>query len=301
MKKFIQHSILWAVLLIGSMLVVFLSVDGTSDPFYLKFTTPKQSGLVLGSSIAGLAVNPSVLKENGVESPIYNYAFAAPLSPYGPSYLRAIKAKLDPKTKNGIFIITVEPLAISSDAVDPNDTLYFEEREGFLGKLSSFNSNPNFDYLLNHYNDYNFKFLWNKSVATLEDTGWMDVNIPKADYTKEDQIEIDDFKRTLDLYQFSETRLNFLKKTIAYLEDYGDVYLVRLPKHEKYIAVENEFMPQFEEKLDEISKQFNIPYLSMAPNGGDFDYYDGVHVGNESSEKVSKIIANFITSKKQPL
>lgn len=276
---------------------MYLSVDEKSDPLYFKFTSAKQSGLILGSSIAGQAINPDVLESEGV-APVYNYAFTAPLSPFGPSYLRAIKGKLKPSTKDGIFIITVEPLAISSDATDPNDSLLFEERNYSLGKLSSFSSNPNLEYLVHYYNDYNLKLLWNKSVLSLQDNGWLKVDLPKKLWDVETRIVDGHYKNKLGLYQFSKTRLDYLKKTITYLKSHGDVYLVRLPVHEKYIAMDKEYMPNFESILKQLSGQYDIPYLSLAPLASKFDYLDGTHTSKESSSEISKIIAQFIIKSK---
>lgn len=70
---------------------------------------------------------------------------------------------------------------------------------------------------------------------------------------------------------------------------------MRLPNHEKNIALEKEYMPDFKNILEQISEQFDIPYLTMAENSSAFEYCDGVHLCIESSVEVSKIITNFIT------
>mgnify|MGYP000926467929 CR=1 FL=1 len=102
-------------------------------------------------------------------------------------------------------------------------------------------------------------------------------------------------------YKFSQVRFEYLVKTIEYLNDYGDVYLVRLPISPRLMEIENSLMPDFNSKINEIL----IPtegYLDLTTNNNLFDYTDGVHLYKESgkqvTDEISKWILNIKTSSK---
>jgi hypothetical protein len=54
-----------------------LLADGTSDDYYLKFSTPKQGSMILGTSRAKQGLIPSVLSEaiEGGDVKLFNFSF----------------------------------------------------------------------------------------------------------------------------------------------------------------------------------------------------------------------------------
>ena len=48
-------------MIVVSVFAFFSLADGTTDDAYLKFTTPKQGSLILGSSIAAQGIHPKEL------------------------------------------------------------------------------------------------------------------------------------------------------------------------------------------------------------------------------------------------
>src|SRR5689334_18034252 len=87
--------------------------NGTTDEYYLRFTTGKQRSMMLGGSRAAQGLHPSVFNNVDAPSlfagPMYNFAFTMGHSPYGATYREAIARKLDPDTRNGLFILQVDP------------------------------------------------------------------------------------------------------------------------------------------------------------------------------------------------
>ncbi len=303
MKKFlIKISLfLFCVGIFG--IYVFSLADGSSDPFYLRFTSPQQSSLILGTSRAAQGIQPKILDEileSDKDHKFYNYAFTLGHSQYGPTYLQSIKNKIDPKTNKGVFIVTVDPWAISSKGEDPNNLSNFREKDRILGKVTINNLNPNIQYLQCCFDDSYIEIFKNKyqnPVLFLHKDGWLEVNIAmdSISVNKRTLQKIRDYRNiTLPIYHFSELRLSYLEKTIMYLQEYGSVYLVRLPVHPKMLDIENSLMPNFNKKINQLAKSRKIPYLDMTDNNEQYEFIDGNHLYKTSGAEVSKKIAEWI-------
>ncbi|MEH6535076.1 MAG: hypothetical protein V7719_01690 [Psychroserpens sp.] len=296
MKRFLIKITIFGVVILSSMLLVFLNADGKSDPFYKKFTTSKQSSLFLGSSRVAHGIIPSVINNELKEIKSYNYAFTYNTSGYGPTYLNSIKRKLDTTVKDQIFILGVNPWALSNNSEDPNDLDLFLEKNSFLGTLTTVNSNPNFNYLIHNYSEPYIKILYNRTPFIVDDDGYLKLILPltaKRALEKE-QESIANFTEVSNDYLFSTLRLSYLKETILYLKPYGDVYVLRMPIGKGLFNVEKEFMPNFDEMMHDLTSEMNISYLNFTNEVNDYHYIDGHHLFPESANKLSLEIATRI-------
>ena len=120
-----------------------LLADGTTDDYYLKFSSPKQSSLILGTSRAKQGIIPSVLSSSieNVDYQMFNFSFTLKSSPFGLVYYNAIKQKIDLESKDGCFIVTVDPWSISEKICDLNKS---PDSLSVLLGISDFTSKPNF-------------------------------------------------------------------------------------------------------------------------------------------------------------
>ncbi len=311
MKTFLIKSGLFLIVVLASISFVFIQADGYSDPFYMRFTSPKQSALILGSSKAAQGLMPSVLNEKLNRDDIYNYAFTLHHSPYGPTYLESIKKKLKTDIANGLFIITVDPWCITSDSETPNDSTLFEELNLCLEKTNTVDRNPNFEYLIESYSRFYIKILYNNSPMFLHDDGWLEsaINLGNSDNIQthrktinmsskmhENRLDasIKRYKKKRKTYKYSSFREEYLKLTIEYLKTKGDVYLVRLPVHPDMYDVEQSLMPDFNEKMNIIAANRNISYFNMIPQSVNYIFNDGNHLNRLSSKDVSIEVSQWI-------
>lgn len=296
MKKFVFKTFLFGLVLITSFLFVLSRANGETDAYYLRFTTPKQQGLILGSSRSAQSLMPSIFKSRCNKS-IFNYAFTGIHSPFGKIYYESIFKKLDPKTKNGLFIIDVSPTSVSSLAENPNDEKNFRENGLMLDNTKFVNLNPNFLYLYNEFSGKYFNLLLHKETRTLlHKDGWLEVNadMNKSLVQKRTKGKIKSLKKNLESkYHFSEVRFNYLIKIIKLLEKHGDVYLVRLPVHTEILALENSYMPNFNKMITKISGHCK-GYLDLTPRSAEFRYTDGNHIYKPDGKRVSRIISDWI-------
>lgn len=309
MHQFLKKISLISLPVLGFVLLTFWQADGRTDPFYLRFTTPKQHSLILGTSRAAQGILPGVIDSVTGHAGMFNYAMTVANSPYGEVYFESIKEKLisapisaslDERfdgRRDGMFILEVSPWSISSTSDDPNDASSFREADLFLSKIHFFNVNPNIEYLT-RFSSKAYIELWNKksSAMILNSDGWLEVSVPM------DSVSV--FTRTVDKlnnyrsvqlpkYHLSELRLDYLKKTIAFLKDYGQVILLRLPVHSEMYAIENDLMPDFDAKMESLTGSKAV-YLNYSKDGAKYQFTDGNHLWKESARDFSVVLGNDI-------
>ena len=296
MKTFVLKAVLFVVVLIGFFFLILSQADGYTDPFYLRFTTPKQENLIIGTSRAAQGLQPSAFKEIcNIE--IYNYSFTSYDSPFGETYLNSIKNKVEKRGKNGIFIITVDPWSLSSELEKPNDYKNFRELKSCLANTKNVNKKPNFEYLLKNLKGEYFKtlFLKNKNVF-LHNDGWLEVSVDMDNESiiKRTKNKMDYYRENiLPKSNFSSLRLEYLQQTISFLNQYGKVYLVRLPIDSELMSIENELMPEFNTVIEKVTSTTK-GYFNLTKYNNDFIYIDGNHLFKKDGKTVSKKIANWI-------
>lgn len=297
MKKFVLHTSLFILCVAASILIIFSFADGSSDEFYLKLTTPKQGNLILGTSKAAQDLQPKVL-ENVLDKKFYNYSFSLLASPYGKTYLTSIKNKLDRSIKDNIFILTIDPWSICSLTQNPNDSSYFRENKSFLYSVRNVNTSPNFNYLIRHFQGSYYKLIFNKSPAFLHNDGWLEVNLSTDNKEVERRTEftVENYREKLASYKYSDVRFEYLIKTIDYLNNYGKVYLVRLPVHPALMKIENTLMPNFDAVIQKAT-EISDGYIDFSGSNSEYKYTDGVHLNKESGEKLSSALGYWIKSR----
>lgn len=299
MKKFIFQFTLISIISLSAILIIMMRADGYTDPFYVRFTTPKQQNMILGTSRAAQGLQPEVF-EKILKKEINNFAFTIAHSPFGEVYFESVKRKHN-KKNDGLFIIAVDPWSISSWCSSPNDLSQFRENKLCLNKTRIVDMNPNVFYILDNLSGKYKDILFNKNpYMFLHNDGWLEIsNIKMDSISVADRVssKIETYRyEHLPKTNFSSTRLQYLIKTVCYLKEYGDVYLVRLPIHEKMMEIEKELMPDFDSKIKE-AIDLSDGYLDMTPQNSLFNYTDGNHLYKDSGRKVSKIIANWITDR----
>jgi hypothetical protein len=306
MKEFIIRIGQFLLLTIFVLHLLLINFSGYVDPFYRRFTSSRQSSLILGSSRAAQAVQPKVLNRYfeaaGEQVRIYNYSFTINKSPFGPVYLSSIQEKLEKEGDDGIFIICVDPWVIS-DLISPRgDITQLRESRNALGEIRNVNVNPNLKYIAKYYeqtlNSLILKITGNYWMY-LHDDGWLEIFVPMDSASMQARLEekLAEYRsKLLPKFQFSDYRLEYLKRTINYLKYHGNVFLVRLPVHAAILSIEDELMPDFDDYIGNLSTELEVPYLNMREDAGKYAFTDGNHMHKSSGAKVSEAIAEWILS-----
>lgn len=306
MRRFLIKISVAASLALALHLIAGYFADGLTDPYYLKFTGNPPSSLVIGTSRASQAIVPerfaALFHEQNFEGPMMNFSFTALSSPYGEVYLRAIQKKINPQTKNGLFIVAVDPYSLAEavpDAVGKKPAL--PETKGALYHTRTFNSTPNYEYLLRNYN-HGWGYLWFQHIdlfhneTVLQPDGWLRIDVPmdSVSIAKRSKGKIENHRKSIGMYTLSPMRLQYLEETIRFLQQHGEVYLLRLPVSSVIYDIEKDILPGFEEAVQEIAAKTSVPYRNMNDQWQLFQYKDGHHMGKESALACSDSLVNWI-------
>lgn len=311
MKVFLFKVALFSVFVALFYIMLGFMADGNSDPFYIRFTTPRQQSMILGTSRAAQGIQPAVIDAVLQQQypKMFNFSFVLPQSSYGSVYLNAIEKKLDPSTKNGLFILAVDPWAVSYKADSRNDSSLFSENKLALGNMHFFNSKPNFEYLYKNFSQPLFYLFARKIIKAtgnentyLNKDGWLEVTVKMDSISMEKRIKpkLEEYRvKMLPDYKISSFRLRYLALTIQMLKKHGDVYLVRLPVHPEMLAIENQLSPDFDKIIDGICLKNNVKMINFEDECALYKYTDGNHIYKESGKIVTTKIAEFIKKDKE--
>lgn len=297
MRKFISNLSCFCALILLSAYCLLSQADGYSDPYYLRFTTPKQTSLIIGTSKAAQGLLPDAINKT-LHRDHYNYAFDQSKSSYGPKYLESIKRKLTQKQHNGIFIVTVDCWSIANKGKKPNDTIHFSENHSCVGAMKTVDKNPNFEYLTKYMSGNYYRILFKSQVTLLHENGWFEVSLDMdaKSVNRRTKSTLLGYEKYGSIYNYSQVRFDYLMQTIDFLNQYGDVYLVRLPVSPKLMAIENQFMPNFNALMKQPSEK-TCGYLDMTTKNESYRYTDGVHLSKKSGRLVSETIAKWIKNR----
>jgi len=297
MKRFIYQTLIFSFFVLLTFWWLLFKADGHNDPYYVKFSTPKQNSLILGTSRALQGIQPEVLLKE-LNEKIFNYAFTLRHSPYGPAYLRSVKKKLNPAADTGIYILAVDPWSISSRLKNLNDTTYFREVGACVDKTEKVDVNPNYSYLIHNLKGRYYQLLFGDKHTYTHPDGWLEVtvNMDHREVERRTKGKLQDYRDKLSRYGFSDTRYDYLKKIILFLKGHGKVYLVRLPVDPGMMKIEDEFMPRFNDKMKALLPLAD-GYFDMTPFNGDYQYVDGNHLYKNSGKDVSLKIGKWIKEK----
>ena len=135
----------------GVLIFVFVQTN-TVDRFYPKISGPEVDGIILGSSRGFYGLNPDKVFEGLlVNRQKINFAFTMSTSPFGKVYFDAIKKKVNPKVKDGIFILEVSPLSLSVKNSSITNPMDFRETRLMLNHIKNLSGHPNLEYIFQIY------------------------------------------------------------------------------------------------------------------------------------------------------
>lgn len=314
MKKFLINITIFSLFALLVHVAFAFLADGTTDTYYAKFSSPQQTSLVIGTSRAFQGIVPSAI-DSTLNQPkgIYNYAFTLSSSPYSEVYYNAIRSKLSPDSKDGLFILTIDPWSISEDTAANSN---FNDSSSVLFEMNQLSGHPNFEYLYKSYPQgwgmipfkkfQNFALQKNSQSLTknvqgsffeIKPDGWMDVTTSMdAEFvSKKEKETYEMYEKKAGSYVLSSYRMDYLNKTIEYLKTRGKVFLVRLPVPLEMQNIEKKYMPNFYDHISFAKGQCD-GYIDFNEGKGEYTFTDGNHLHKESAQSVSKEIGLWLNS-----
>lgn len=300
MKRFLFKISFYIVAVVAVLLFLGTYADGNTDDNYRHFIGPEPSNIILGDSRGAQAMVPFVLNEKIKGRTFNNFALNIGDSPYGQVYFEALKKKINPDTKDGIFILTVDPWCLSLDKSlehskdDP-------DKNSTMADMHFFNMTPNYEYLLKHYprswfNIYKEREEIGKSATYLHKDGWMEVSVDvHPDSVSARAVKkIEGYTNLLQTQKISQFRLNGFVDMIKYLRDKGSVYIVRIPAFKGMMELEDRYDPNFSQRIENIAKENGVKFFDLSSNPENYTYTDGNHMYKESGKIFTAQIADSI-------
>lgn len=295
MRKFVLHITVFIILSVSSILYILSLADGHSDAYYLKLTSTQKPNLILGTSKAAQGLQPKIINKI-LHRDLYNYAFAVDSSPYGPVYFNRIKEKLNETGNDHVFIVTVDAWSICSTNNDPNNVELFRENKTYLNNDYNKNQGINLKYFLKYFEREYYTILTKSSPGFLHNDGWLETTLDENENERRTAFTLKNYTSNEKLYRFSNTRLLYLEKITDYLKKFGKVYIVRMPVSSELNTIEENLLPDFNNKLIPVIKKSD-GYLDLSQKIENLQFTDGVHLNKKSGAKVSKLIANYIVQR----
>lgn len=293
MIRFGLKALLFLILVGGPALLVMSTRSSMlQDRFYWKVTSPGSS-LIIGNSQPGEGINPAILEESlQLEGPMINIAFDGANSPYGAPYLEFIKRKLRWGTREGLFILGVSPDAVS----DFHNGYGRREEQCVYFDLWSVNMHPNIEFMLRtlgHNHSLLVDMLQEPEEYrnfTNHRNGWCEVTVkhmkPKPKF----------FRPGFELELLpSDKRLGYLGKTIDWLEERGEVVLVRMPIVKGALEHQEKSYPGFSQVISELADEKGVLFLDYSDQGEDFILHDhSIHLESRGAKAFTKLLARDI-------
>jgi hypothetical protein len=299
----------WMKLLIVSISI--LGMHAAVIPFAdggISVGLPKVSGepcqnMIIGTSRVAQTLMPSIL-ESELGVPFHNFAFDAGATPYCDAYFHAITKKLDRETKNGLFILSMDPFGFTAFRDSITGATIYPQEKASIGKQITFNGTKNIEYLIRDYHKGWGQMVWTKylypSNVVAQPDGWVDVVCPIDSITinKRKQSRIRTKKKELkDAYISHEQKMAF-RQLVSWLQQRGKVYLVRLPVDPEYYAMEESWYPDFKNFADSIQMEFQIPYFNMQDEYSFVTFNDGHHINRKDAPWMTKKVAHSIAPRR---
>jgi hypothetical protein len=272
------------------------------DGNYYK-TTGKANHLILGLSRAKRGLVPSVFeKELNLEGRMINFAFNNMESPYGPEYFAAVQRKVVASEKNGVFILSVSPGAILEFGKYKKGEKLREE-SFFFYDLWCQTCEPNLEYILKSpvRGGSLFEYFRKYFKAILQQQPVRPREIPHKDGWGELQpqlkLGLGGILNSNRQFDRSSLRESYLEKTIAFLQQHGQVSLLRLPITEEYQNYEEKMLPAFDSIIQSMADKYEVDYFNFLTTNDSLLFIDGHHLAGEGAREISTKVAKDIQSK----
>ena len=307
MRKFLIKLLIALTLVMGLHVCAAYFADGDTDAYYLRFTGKPRQALILGNSRAAQGLDPSTLNSLlpvGLQTDgFFNFSFTIGHSPYGKAYANAIFKKLDPDTRDGVFLLAMDPWSLSIDNAgrSPNDT-DLPEDDRFLGRMLTVNMTPNLEYLTRYYPNGWGSLIGGplhqeRSEVELMENGWLvtHVAMDSANVALRTQRNLKAYAGHANGgFSIAPVRMEHLAHLVDHLKAHGSVVLVRMPVHQDMLRLEQGYWPEFSRTMQTFAKDHDVPFIDHATLEKDLIFKDGNHLALGSAPVYSQLLADSI-------
>jgi hypothetical protein len=192
-------------------------------------------------------------------------------------------------------------LSVRGDA-DPDDITTFRESERLISEITIVNYlKPNLEYIIKQYEGPYYKDVYEElkqksSPTYLKKNGWLKVNISmdSSSVVTRKEEKISAYRELADEWEYSELRLGYLRELLRFFERRGEAYVVRMPVSEGMHGIERGYMPDFDERMEEVTQSTGAEYISFFGKSGHYRTTDGNHLWRKDARRFTSNLADRI-------
>jgi len=257
-----------------------------------KLFAEGKMSFITGTSRAAKLDAEAMNEAIGRGSDVFNYAFNLTMSSYGPLYYQSIVGKLraDSSRQQNIFVVCIDPWAVSASISDPEDSALFRENATQI----NFDTRQRFArvrYFFRHFENPYYTLLLPPVAAAPVEVRPDEAFVARHVKAKLEAYRSNNFiNNTLSRYRYQ-----YFERLLETLLLHGTVYLVRLPVAEEMIQLEREFAPGFDSLLASTTAKYNVPLIDFYPIASQFLCPDGNHLFDGDAVTVSRMIGEMIS------
>lgn len=287
MAKLIRKIALISVLTLGPYLCFQYFVATKIDPGYWMLTH-KSKSVITGLSRAKRIVPKEIQAEIPKMVTLQNLSSNKLHTPYGKPYLNWLRKKvLASESRDALHIVVVSPQSVMDLTNEPEEG---REAGSLMYKMNMVNSPVNFEYMLRQPAVRMAVNRWltpmimgnKKAVHTAFRDGHIASTLPEGHVMN--RLKSD------ESYIRSKRREAYLKRTIEFLRQTGEVIVVRMPISEEMLAYEMKVFPFFDSWIGSLTNEMQLSYLDYSRHNDELEFYDlpGHHLVQESARKFSR-------------
>jgi len=260
--------------------------------FYQRFTAPKNTNIILGSSRSAQGFNPKILfDDNGL-----NFSFTNSISPYGKVYFNAIQKVTQPGT--GYAVLEVCPMIFVEVKKNIENESAYRENKLMLGNMNFYSIDPNPEYIFRNYEKPLYKMFLSDNpyakMCKLHNNGWLQVtDTSTKNYT--DNVKNNMFYLNQQFKEMvpAKIRLQWFVKTIQWLQaQHKQVIIVRLPIAKELLELEETYWSDFNKQIKFAADSMEVQYLNFSTSPV-YKTHDGSHLKWQSANKLSLQLKNW--------
>ena len=167
-----------------------------------------------------------------------------------------------------------------------------------VSQLVNVSQSPNLDYLAHYLHKPFYQLLLNTDTAhvveRLHPDGWLEIALPppSADTVllrRRTAEKLATYHKLAANSSVAEARYGSLSETISFLQGHGQVVLVRIPTGPQMAALEKQYQPGFDQKMQQLADFYGILYLNYLTQP--YPTNDGNHITRQAAAQFSQRLA----------
>ena len=176
-----------------------------------------------------------------------------------------------------------------------------EDDKLFTGKLTSYSSELNIEYLLKFYINSYYEIMvryFVKNSMHLTDDGWLKTTpfLDEEGFNRVYNSRVNEYKIRAQKTKPSDYRFNSFVELLDILKKKGSVYVIVMPVDSQIYQIENSIFPDMTNQIQSVCISKDIPFMDFNAKEFQYEFVDGSHLRYKETSEFSFDLSNWILS-----